>query len=274
MKYCVNYSSTSKYVADEVKIHLKNTTDLALLPLFADEHLDQRVIAVIDDPEDFVAEDRLAAIKEILNKRDYNNISFCYATGLFVNTPLNVLADYMKKYNQTFFFEKHITDWDILIGVLSLDVSDVYITDSMGFELDKIKEVTKAYNCQIRIFIDMCQSSFPPLNPIFSFWIRPEDIDFYSQYVDVIERWRPGDTTQDDTYYEIFMITKRWDGDLGEIIHGLEGCELDSRRFIPSWRRRATCGKRCLKGSPCRVCYFIEKLTKSLKDDNLIIKSI
>lgn len=220
-----------------------------------------------------MAEDRLAAIKETLNKRECNNISFCYSGNNTVLLENNVFAAYMKSYRQTFFFEKPVTDWDTLRVMLALDVSDIYIAERMGFELDDVKELTEKFNCQIRTYIDVCQASTSAIDPLYAFWIRPEDIDFYSQYIDVIERYREGDAVQNDTYYEIFMIEKKWNGDLGEIINGLENYGLDSRCFINSWRRRATCEKRCLKGSPCRVCPYIKRLVEDLRKDEMTIVS-
>lgn len=112
------------------------------------------------------------------------------------------------------------------------------------------------------------------MGPLYAFWIRPEDIDFYSQYIDVIERYQDGDTVQNDTYYEIFMIKKEWNGDLGEIISGLKDIHLDSRCFLDTWRHRAVCGKRCLKGtSPCRICSFMAEMNDSLRKSKMILKS-
>lgn len=269
MKYCMLFDSNSKYSVPEIKINVSSKTDVLMIPLFVEEHPNQRTIAMIRDIDDFILNDRLAAIAPRLKDK---NISFCcshYKDMLF--SKLKDFADYMKRYELSFFFEKPIVDWDTLWAVLLLGVSDMYIAERMGFELPNIKDIANRYNCQIRTYIDVCQSSVHTFDPVFSFWIRPEDIDFYGQYIDVIERYQDGDTIQNDTYYEIFMIQKKWSGDLGEIISGLEDSGLDSRCMLPSWNRRAYCEKRCLKGSPCRLCHQAVKLARDLKKEKLII---
>jgi hypothetical protein len=45
--------------------------------------------------------------------------------------------------------------------------------------------MSKEYNVKLRTDIGVVQKKFKTTNDYQSFFIRPEDIDYYSQYIDV-----------------------------------------------------------------------------------------
>lgn len=84
-----------------------------------------------------------------------------------------------------------------------------------------------------------------------TFFIRPEDIDLYSKYIDVFDFADTPDKI--NTYYEIYAKDKQWFGLLKEIIIGYTG-EEDNRSISPFMAaRRISCGKRCLYKN-CSLC--------------------
>ena len=74
-----------------------------------------------------------------------------------------------------------------------------------------------------------------------------------------------------DLYYNIYN-SNLWFGDLKEIIIGFD-ISLDSRFVVPRFaEKRIRCGRECLKGGNCQICFRIDELSKSLEKAGLMIK--
>lgn len=72
-------------------------------------------------------------------------------------------------------------------GLLKYHPTDMYICEELGFSLLKISKILHDNNVKVRVFPNICQSSFPETESIKTFFIRPEDIIFYAPFVDVFE---------------------------------------------------------------------------------------
>ena len=256
MKYCFNYNKNTEHMncikdADELTIEY-NSKDNTLLQ-FLDLHKNKRINLYIKDivPEELLYE---------LSNR-YDNLYFKLDMKNFYNIE--------KKYDFNFFFDVMINDWDILIALLKYGVTDVYIVENLGFELNKVAEIATQYNVQIRVYPNIAQSSAQVTPALKKFFIRPEDLDIYSKYIDVIEFYQVDN--QLDTYYKIYAIDKKWFGKLNEIIKDFD-TDIDNRYIIPKFaENRIKCGKKCFKGSPCSRCENIEKLADTLEQSKMII---
>lgn len=90
-------------------------------------------------------------------------------------------------------------------------MSDIYITNDLAFDLNTLsKEVHKINNkCQIRVYCNIAQSALvlQEQNSLKSFFIRPEDVDLYEKYIDVLEFY--GVDEKLETYYKIYVIDKK-----------------------------------------------------------------
>lgn len=79
----------------------------------------------------------------------------------------------------------------------------MYICEELGFSLDKISKILHENNIRVRVFPNICQSSFLETPSIKTFFIRPEDISIYSMFIDVFEL-----VSDKDRQYTIFKIYK------------------------------------------------------------------
>lgn len=62
-------------------------------------------------------------------------------------------------------------------------------------------------------------------------------------------------------------------GQLNEIILNLDS-EIDGKYILEDFaKRRMICGKKCQKGSNCRWCELIDKVSSSLEKSKLIVSS-
>lgn len=114
-----------------------------------------------------------------------------------------------KKYNLPFFFTDLITSIDQLYGLMKYNPTDMYICEDLCFSIDKISKILKDNNIKVRVFPNICQSSFPETDSILTFFIRPEDIDIYSKFVDIFELVADKDHQQ--VLYKIYK-QKYWAG--------------------------------------------------------------
>ena len=268
MKYCINYSNKSHIIdkVDEILIRYDKNKILELFTQFIPAHLNQRVIVQL------IEEDNIDTIVNNLKKiisiyNENKDIKFDIQLPFYNQKFIEELKDTNLKY----FFKAAANSWDKFTGLMSQNVSDIYITDELAFELDKVAEIAHKNNIKVRIYPNVAQSRWDKLSDILKFFIRPEDIEMYEPYVDVCEFY--GDKAQQiDTYYKIYQEDKKWFGDLQEIIIGLDS-KIDSRYIIPRFaEKRIKCGKDCLKGGKCEMCKRILDLSEQLENAHLIVQ--
>jgi hypothetical protein len=267
MKYCVDYQREFKYLneVDEITItyNRKDTT----LVRFLNAHKDQRVNIYIADEQDFLENDCIRIFDAI--SAENPNLDICFKLNPYtgpVKEVFNAIVESKVKYK--YFFNTHVTNWDTLWGYTRLKPSSIYITEDLGFELDKVSNHLHLFNIEVRCFPNVAQSCWADSAPLYKFFIRPEDEPYYSKYVDVYEFYGP--TNRNSTYYEIYAKDKKWLGKLKEIIIDFDS-DLDSRYLLPTFaERRVKCGKRCLRGAGCNICNATAQLSEQLEKDNLV----
>lgn len=273
MKYCVNYNKRFKYnnLIDEVTItyHRKDTSLLEFLQLFSSDRC--RVNIYIKDEQDFVDNNCLAFFMALAVKHPEINFALKLKEYSYYNSNINQIYEGIKNSGQNipFFFETIVKDWDTLHGYINLHPTDIYIAEELCFQLVDVSTVLHKNNIKVRTFANVGQSAWKKTPALKKFFIRPEDVEVYEPYIDVIEFF--GRENSIETYYKVYAIDKKWFGKLNEIILDLD-TDIDSRFLLPSFAmRRVNCGKRCLKGRPCQVCEATERLSAVLEKHNLMI---
>ena len=184
------------------------------------------------------------------------------------------LESKLNKDNLPHFYQEMIYTWDRFFGFLDLNVTDIVIGNEFAFNLKTIAEKAKEKNKKIRCYCNICQSTWEENSGIKTFFIRPEDIELYSNYIDtfsfVVEE---KDFVRINTLYEIYSEKQKWFGQLKELIINYTG-EEDSRFILPLFsEKRLNCGKKCILNNLCHICDRIIDLGESLKEKNLIIKT-
>jgi hypothetical protein len=270
MRYCVDYKRDFKYLkeVDELNIvyNRKDTSLLEFLLLYKDK----RINIAIHDESDFIDNECIKLFDAF--KEQYPELNFVFKLNSYrISRDLfEIIKASEQKYKV--FFDEFVRDWDTLNGYLELGVSDVYIVEELGFEIENAAAVAHAHNTQIRVFPNVAQSSWNRSPALRKFFIRPEDVDIYESYVDVMEFFARTDNPDSiATYYKIYAIDKKWFGKLNEMILSFDN-DIDSRCILSIFaERRLNCGKRCSKGRPCNVCGAIEQLSATLEEQQMII---
>lgn len=255
MKYCLQYNRELKITNQPEELIIKyNQNDKSLL-YFLEQHKEQRIILFVEFDYD------LKMLKALCDKYSNLVIQFNFYNERTIENIVEC--------NFPFFFGDRVSTWDKFLGLIELGVTDIYIVEDLCFELDKVAEIAHAADVQLRTYANVVQSSWKDGEYLKKFFMRPEDVEIYEPYIDVLEFF--GKSGQIPTYYKIYKEDKQWFGPLKEIIIGFN-MDLDSRYIIPRFaERRVSCGRKCLKGGKCRMCERIKELSHTLEENKIIV---
>lgn len=200
---------------------------------------------------------------ELLAKQNKYNIAILFER-LY---PTNIKKEDLQKIQIPFFFNTIATNWEILNEMLEIGVSDIYVGGILGFDLERVNKFIPE-NIQIRSYVNICQAEWDNSKGFKAFYIRPEDLNYYANFIDVFEFFKSEDIQ--NTLYEIYFQSKEWNGNLSEIIKGLKVNINNYYILGPEFaRRRAQCRKKCIKGERCNLCDGLADLAKSLEQSKM-----
>ena len=177
-------------------------------------------------------------------------------------TVMATLENYipLKNNNIPFFFCEEALSLRDFSLYLNKGVTDIRIDGELGFFLPSLKEHTEI---NIRVSPNFALDS----NNLTSFFIRPEDLELYENYIDIIE-FR-GHVAKQSILYENYTKDKKWGGDLNILIHNAPS--IDNTQILPNFgKNRLNCKMRCTYGA-CEICKHIQDVSEILKEKNLNI---
>lgn len=124
------------------------------------------------------------------------------------------------------------------------------------------RNFTKKKGIRLRCFCNYCEKKWDSIDTIKNFFIRPEDIPYYSQFIDTFEIIDINDNKAYNTLYEIYGIEYKWKGKLKDIIYNYDGEEINSTILDEFGNYRSRCRRRCLIDSnSCKICDRIIELS-------------
>lgn len=166
------------------------------------------------------------------------------------------------------------TYWE-LRSILNMGVSQVLLDAPLYFDLPKVKSICG--DVEIRLVVNKCYNNYlPHENGICGTYVRPEDIEAYSAYVDHFQFDENLSLKQEHTIYNIYTKDKAWPGNLNLLLTNLK-TDVDNRGFevLPLEdyddnkifaHRRITCRQECQGISNCRFCPNIFNLINSIQN--------
>lgn len=270
--FCVFYKDKFKYIDEvpELNIIYKQQSISSVIE-FLNKYPDKRINIFIHEPEYFVKNKMWDCFFDIVKQSPEAN--FALVLGNIEDENVKKIYEALNANQEQkikYFFEVYINNWDTLNGYLNLHPCDIYIVESLGFQLERVKRLADKYNCRIRCFPNVAQSICNMTPDMKKFFIRPEDIELYSNWVDVFEIWDKVRSLE--TIYKIYVKDKKWFGQLSELITSFSD-NIDSRCIDPIFGiRRSNCEKRCMMGRPCKICDAIKELANTLEEKNLMLK--
>lgn len=256
MAFAARWDSRSKYLneIDELIIPFHGTTEK--LTDFLEAHADQRIIVDIKEPwRNF-----FGAIFAPIGEK-YTNIALRLS-----ELNKEAISD-IKNTKIPYFSTEIAVEWEKFHELVNYGVSDIYIGEQLGFELDDVGRASARAGIRTRIFPNVAQSALTETKPLKKFFLRPEDVDLYNRrYISTFEFYIPiGTDLNWDVLYRAYAINKKWTGRLDEIIIGLDS-DINNTFISPYWASaRMICHRKCLKYSDCNTCEKIYDLSKSLE---------
>lgn len=254
--FCLNYYPFEKYLQDAEQLKITfNPADRTIQDFL--QKYQQKSIVV----EGSFTQTDLKVLKELYNKYNNFKISIIFQDAIKLK---------IQQYQIPFFFRDFVTTIDQLHGFMKYKPTDMYICEQLGFSIRQISEILHNNGIKVRVLPNICQSSFSETPSSLKFFIRPEDIPFYSNYVDIFEL--VSDKNRQAVIYKIYK-QNYWAGPINQIIPNFKD-NLDSRFVIGAFGQiRANCHKRCLyKPESCDICHRIADLGEVFKNNNIFIK--
>ena len=266
MNFAIPFFRKFKYFnEDGIQLNINYKPHIKELKSFIQQYGNHRINLIIDN--NFNIQRDLEII---------SNLRICFPNVKII-TCLPFFTEQIEKKMQEkhlpHYYNEYISSWDKFSAFLSLDVSDIFITEELAFEIKDVSNLAKKHHKALRVFCNICQSPWDKMLSLKTFFIRPEDIDLYSDYIDTIEFYfKEKEYHSINVLYEVYAKDKKWFGLLNEIIINYNGQE-DNRFIFPNFgNARLNCGKRCLKQKTCKICDRILQLNSVLKEKNIFIE--
>ena len=143
---------------------------------------------------------------KILNaiKEEHPDFNFSVCLGAkAVGRKIDVdLIDATHSLTIPFFFGYHATRFEDVHYLLSLGVSQIYITENLGFDIVNVSTLCRQKGVLVRVYPNVTQSYLDFDQGLKRFFLRPDDIEIYKSYIDVIEFWGPPE--RQDILYKIY----------------------------------------------------------------------
>lgn len=261
MKYAVNYHHKFRHIKDVDEIIIQYTSNImTFVPELIGENKEKRIILdlVTEDKED------IPNIIPFINKLRQDG----YNIAVEISNTSDII-EIFRKDKIPYFFNWYANNLEIATIQCEMGVSDIYVTEELGFRIKDLEYLKSKYNVKIRIFPNIAQSrNNTYVNALQRFWVRPEDTEIYEPYVDVFEILSGDDASRLSVIYEIYK-NRQWLGNLNDIILDFKAPIINNRGMNPHFAEmRLNCGKKCLLGK-CNLCNQMGEMSNSFVEVGL-----
>lgn len=260
MNYCIKYTNKFRYFDnDNVEIEIMYTSNNRLLDFCKDvlKESQKLVVNIIDEE---ISEDEINV---------FEAAAAIHSNILFKTTDMECIYRNNDKLN--FLYAEPITNWYGVKILSKMGISEILIKDYLCFDLEKLKTYCDKRNIKIRCIANYIEEDrFNTIPPYEKFFIRPEDVSVYEDYIDTIEFYK-------DDYYELLekqnVLYKiynsgKWEGKLSDIIDGYTE-DVSNITIAPSFVKfRIDCERRCDLGL-CDSCEHHMALAKALEKSGI-----
>lgn len=254
---------------DEINLNYSSKNKQEDLIKFCSELKDKRINIFFNgaDIEDIFKNNlsMILSLKSVLKDNFYIRLSF------------NQLyhRKYLEEYDIKYFCEYYIDSYIKLRYFLdNTNVSDIYISDDLCYNLKEIKEICESRDISIRMILNKIPSTFIYAGELYDAPIfRPQDFDILDKYIDTAEFdcWK-GNKYLWNKYivlYRRWFNKKEWNEDLRYLNDDIS-FEFNNDKVPLGYSSfRSTCMHRCMmrNNSPCSKCNrFLQQMQWFKKD--------
>ena len=266
MKYAITFAKTFRYfnLIDEVII-TPYKGDVEIIEYVEKTFKpEQRVILDLTELE----ESKISSFKDMVTiLKKLKEINPLITAKISITFPKEDI-DKLKDAEIPFIFMEYAENFEMFYVQKELGASDIYVTGALGFYLDKLQPFRD--KVKLRVFPNIAQSTRGTtklLPQLIKFYIRPEDIELYQDYIDVLEIFPCKDRTT--VIYEIYK-RQQWLGKLSDIIMDLDS-DIDNDVISPYFAlHRIKCHQDCLLDR-CTLCQQIYSLGKKFEEAEIVL---
>jgi hypothetical protein len=261
MKYAVHYYRSFRYFnqVDEVVFDYKGTEYLTeFIPKFLKP--EQRAVINVSQLDIEEIFEYLLVLKQL-----HENFVIQLKAEEEQIAWIPALEEMQIKY----MFINFATTFEQVYAFSQYNVTDIYICEDLGFRLDELQNL-RGKGIALRIFPDVAQSSNFKIPDLCKFFVRPEGLDVYEDYIDTIELWHCN--RQLSVVYEIYK-QRQWSGYLEDLILDFSNdFSLNNATVVPLFDTiRVKCGRNCLVNNNCHYCFRNLELSPLLEENDLFI---
>ena len=254
MKYCLRSRLAPRYLAqaDEIKVDYR---DRRGIPDISHTYPDKTII-LFPGNEDYDWE-------------EIQRYNLLCKSNFILNVASIANAYKAKELGLRFMINMEATSYWDLEGLENLGAEYAYVGIPLFFDL----EHTLDFDIKLRAIPTVAHNHMlPHKDGICGKWIRPEDVEAYEDYIQVLE-FEPCAIEREQTLFKIYSQSKEWRTRLDVLVEDL-GSNAVNRLIMPELiETRLSCRQRCKSGGRCHMCYtafqlanpdFIPKLKESI----------
>ena len=259
MKFCLRWNNISRCLQEADEISIEYIEDKGLVD-FMEKYAGKRIIIrmtsdIFNDTE--IA--KLAAIHRQLPQYDFT---------IGLKSYNKQIIKKLQEKDLSFYITTPVVDWETLYHyVMELKVSDIDITGPLGFDLIKVRKIINRAGgvTKVRATPNIAASSTSYCNDLIKFFIRPEDLELYETYIDVIEFTETNALEHQDTFFNIYAKEHMFIGKLNQMIYNVPNLNIDNLGLIQYFgERRISCGRECLYAGRCKRCYTLSSIAEKM----------
>lgn len=198
---------------------------------------------------------------------DWREVAMCakqlkggelYVRMHLLNTYTNIAQ--AKQHNIKFFYAQPVKTYYEAYGLKKLGVSYIYVDAPLFFQMDEVKKI----GIPLRLIPNRCyiMGTIPRVDGLHGCWIRPEKLDIYEPYADVVEFFTLG-ARHEMALYKIYINDKQFIGDMNTLFSGLN-LHMDNKLVYEGLDEiRLNCGQNCETTKPkCMMCHQVLKFER------------
>lgn len=202
---------------------------------------------------------------------EYNTVSMCekqlkggnlYVRIQDINSFVNV--NECQKHNLKFFWGKPVNNFYQLNALKELGVSQIYIDAPIFFQMPEVKKL----DIKVRLVPNVCYrlKTVPHKDGLHGTWIRPEKLDIYEPYADVVEFYFES-PQQELALFRLFAEEKKFSGDMNLLYFGFNLHMNNDLVYEGLDEMRLDCGQKCeTPRSSCHMCEKVMRFEKVGRD--------
>jgi hypothetical protein len=171
------------------------------------------------------------------------------------------------------------SSWKQLDDQISFGCCQIYLKDDLTHCLPKVYNICQKNSVGVRCVLNHVHSNGIYRGERETDWfIRPEDMEYASQYYDVFEfdctymnEHRDYAWSVFETLYRSYFEKERYTGNLQELNPQIK-YQFNNRCYGDLYARRGECGFHCAQGSSCEMCSHHRELADTLYEKNIVVR--